>query len=52
MRYKRVGYNSIVMRQSACLVLTQSRLIALLPSLISRRLAVHQTQYRAQHIAC
>ena len=31
-RYRRIGYNLNVMRQSTCLVLTQSWLIALLPS--------------------
>ena len=41
---KRIGYNVNVMRQSACLVITQSRLTALLPALIARRLAMHQTQ--------
>ena len=37
MRYKRIGYNLKVMRQSVCLLLTQSRLITMLPSLIARR---------------
>ena len=39
MRYKRIGYNLNVMRQSACLVikLTQSRLMAMMHSLIARR---------------
>ena len=31
--YKRIGYNLNVMRKSACLVLTQSWLITMLPSL-------------------
>ena len=31
-RYRRIGYNSNVMRQSACLVFNQSWLITLLPS--------------------
>ena len=43
-RYKRIGYNINIMRQSACLVLTQSRLITLLPSLIARRWVGRQTQ--------
>ena len=30
-RYIKVGYNLDVMRQSACLVLTQSRFIAMVP---------------------
>ena len=41
MRYKRIGYNLNVMRQSACL--TQSRLIAMLHSLIARRWIGRQT---------
>ena len=41
-RYKRIGYNIYIMRQSACL--TQSRLIALLPSLIACRWVGRQTQ--------
>ena len=43
-RYKRIGYNINIMRQSACLGLTQSRLITLLPSLIARRWVGRQTQ--------
>ena len=42
-RYRRIGYNLNVMRQSACLVLTQSRLITMLPSLIARRWVGRQT---------
>ena len=42
-RYRRIGYNLNIMRQSACLVLTQSRLITLLPSLIARRWVGRQT---------
>ena len=43
-RYKRIGYNINIMRLSGCLVLTQSRLITLLPSLIARRWVGRQTQ--------
>ena len=43
-RYKRIGYNPYVMRQTACLVITQSRLIAMLHSLIARRRVGPQTQ--------
>ena len=42
-RYKRIGYNLNVMRQSACLVITQSRLMAMLHSLIARRWIGRQT---------
>ena len=42
-RYRRIGYNLNVMRQSACLVLTQSWLITTLPSLIARRWVRRQT---------
>ena len=42
-RYRRIGYNLNVMRQSTCLVLTQSRLITLPPSLIARRWVGRQT---------
>ena len=42
-RYRRIGYNLNVMRQSACLVLTQSWLITMLPSLIARRWVGRQT---------
>ena len=44
--YKHIGYNLNVMRQSACLVinpLTQSRLMAMLHSLIARRRIGRQT---------
>ena len=43
MRYKRIGYNLNVMRQSACLVINQSRLMAMLHSLIARRWIGRQT---------
>ena len=42
-RYRRIGYNLNVMRQSACLILTQSWLITMLPSLIARRWVGRQT---------
>ena len=42
-RYRRIGYNLNVMRQSACLVLTQSWLMTMLPSLIARRWVGRQT---------
>ena len=45
-RYKRTGYNINVMRQTACLVLTQSRLKTVLPSLIASRRVGPQTQWR------
>ena len=44
-RYKRIGYNINIMWQSAFLVLTQSRLITLLPSLIARRWVGRQTRW-------
>ena len=43
-RYKRIGYYLNIMRQSACLVFTQSRLKTLLPSLIALRWVGRQTQ--------
>ena len=43
-RYKRIGYNPYVMRQTACLVINQPRLIAMLHSLIARRRVGPQTQ--------
>ena len=43
-RYKRIGYNPYVMRQTACLVLTQPRLMAMPHSLIARRWIGPQTQ--------
>ena len=43
MRYKFIRYKINVMQQFACLIITQLRLIALLLSLIVRRLVVHQT---------
>ena len=45
-RYRKVGYNLDIMRQSACLVImqTQSRLIAMVFSLIARRWVRPQTQ--------
>ena len=36
-RYKKIGYNIDVLRQTACLVAYQSRLTTLLISLIARR---------------
>ena len=36
-RYKKMGYNIDVLRQTACLLFIQSRLTALLTSLIARR---------------
>ena len=36
-RYKKIGYNVDVLRQTACLMLIQSRFTALLTSLIARR---------------
>ena len=50
-RYKRIGYNINIMRQSACLVFNQSRLITLLPSLIARRWVGRQTQWWPRHKA-
>ena len=41
--YNRVGYNLDIMRQSACLVLTQSQFIAMVSSLIARRRVRPQT---------
>ena len=43
-RYKRIGYNINIMRQSACLYLTQSRIVTMLPSLIARQWVGRQTQ--------
>ena len=42
-RYRRIGYNLNVIPQSACLVLTQSWLITMLPSLIALRWVRRQT---------
>ena len=42
-RHKRIGYDLNAMRQSACLVVNQSRLITLLHSLIPRRWIGRQT---------
>ena len=42
-RHKRIGYDLNVIRQCACLVITQSRLITLLYSLIARRWIGRQT---------
>ena len=42
-RYIKVGYNLDVIRQSACLVLAQSRFIAMVSSLIARRWVRPQT---------
>ena len=36
-RYKKIGYNIDVLRQTACLVVIKSRLTTLLTSLITRR---------------
>ena len=36
-RYKKIGYKIDVLRQTACLVIIQSRLTALLTSLIARQ---------------
>ena len=49
-RYKRIGYNINIMRQSACLVFTPI-IIILLPSLIARRWVGHQTQWWPRHKA-
>ena len=49
-RYKRIGYNINIMRQSA-VCLTQSRLITLLPSLIARRWVGRQTRWWPRHKA-
>ena len=43
MRYKRIGYNLNIMRQSACLVINPLMLMALLHSLIARRWIGRQT---------
>ena len=43
-RFKRTGYSLDIMRQTACLVLTQSRLKAMLHSLVARRWFRPQTQ--------
>ena len=40
---KRVGYNLNIIRQTVCLVLTQSWLIDMLHSLVARRWFRHQT---------
>ena len=42
-RYIRVGYNFDIMRQFACLVLNQSRFIAMVSSLIALRWVRPQT---------
>ena len=44
-RYKRIGYNINVMRQSACLVFNPITVNTLLPSLIARRWVGRQTQW-------
>ena len=51
LRYKHTGYNINIIRQSACLVLTQSRLINLLLSLITRRWVGRPTQWWPWHKA-
>ena len=43
-RFKRAGYSLDIMRQTACLVLTQSCLKAMLHSLVARRWFRPQTQ--------
>ena len=45
-RYKWIGYSPDIMRQTACLVETQSLLMAMLHSLIARRRFGPQTQWR------
>ena len=42
-RYRRMGYNLNVMRQSACLVSNQIMVLTMLPSLIARRWIGRQT---------
>ena len=44
LRYKRIEYDTNVMRQSACLFVSPITVIILLLSLITRRLVVHQTK--------
>ena len=43
-RFKRAGYSIDIMRQTACLVLTQSWLNAMLHALVARRWFMPQTQ--------
>ena len=43
-RYKRIGYNINIMRQSACLVFNPITVINFAPSLIARRWVGRQTQ--------
>ena len=43
-RYKRIGYTLDIMRQTTCLLTTQSFLMAMLHSLIARRRFGPQTQ--------
>ena len=50
-RYKRIGYNPYVMRQTACLVINPAWVIAMLHSLIARRRVGPRTQWRPRHIA-
>ena len=50
-RYKRIGYNPYIMRQTACLVINQPRLIAMLHSVIARRRVRPRTQWRLRHKA-
>ena len=45
-RFRRAGYSLDIMRQTACLVLTQSWLKAMLHSLVARRWFRPQTQWR------
>ena len=42
-RYRRIGYNLNVMRQSACLVFNPITVDTMLPSLIARRWVGRQT---------
>ena len=47
--YKRIGYSPYVMRQTACLVINPTSVIALLHSLIAWRRVGPQTQWRPRH---
>ena len=48
---KRIGYNTNIKRQSACLCITQSRFITLLPSLLAYRWVGRQTKWWPRHKA-
>ena len=50
-RYKGIGYNINIMRQSACLVFNPITVKTLLPSLIARRWVGRQTQWWPRHKA-